>query len=113
MGPSDLSEHVKKEKHDDNQKVSCPRCEKRFTLVDIELHFADCTTRETMFKCTWCPSMFQCDPKLNWRHRFTRTSGPFFVHKKTVHFWGIFKCPECQLEANFAQGPNSIEQKIV
>ena len=98
-----LIEHVERETHDDKQKVTCPRCQRRFMLNDIESHSGDCTTRETFFKCPWCPSMFTCDPKINWRNRFTRSSGPFFVHKKTVHFWGTFRCPECEFEANFAQ----------
>ena len=55
-------------------------------------------------KCNWCSA------------RFSKHSGNagLLHHKKTKHFWGIFKCAQCTFVAHFAgdllnhQGGNSI-----
>ena len=99
----DLIVHAGREEHNDKQKVTCPRCRKLFKLFDMESHFANCKTRETSFKCPWCPSTYTWNPIIKWENRFKSPHGPFGVHKKTVHFWGTFRCPECEFEANFAQ----------
>ena len=79
---SDLIQHVNREGHDEGQKATCPRCQRMFALSDIEDHFADCTARETHFKCPWCPSMFQHDPRHNWSARFTK--GPYIKDVRKI-----------------------------
>ena len=99
----DLIQHVSEEEHNKWQKLKCPRCLRLFKLFDMESHFDDCKTRDISFKCPWCPSIFNWKPIIKWENRFKSPHGPFGVHKKTVHFWGIFRCPECEFEANFAR----------
>ena len=42
-------------------------------------------------KCPWCDQMF------------SKGSGTFSTHRRTKHFWGLFKCPSCNFKANFAK----------
>ena len=42
-------------------------------------------------KCPWCDKVF------------AKVSGTFAQHRKTEHFWGVFRCPSCKYRANFAK----------
>ena len=98
----DLIDHVQKEKHDQNQELGCPKCDKIFRLEKIQSHISECANAQASFKCQWCSQKFFPDPRVKWENRFKIAS--FDVHRKLSHFWGdSFRCPQCEFEANFAQ----------
>ena len=86
----DLVEHMQQEDHIIEPFVNCPNCDLKCPMLDIAAHYEECLMN-TNTKCKWC------------NKRFGGMSGGMDNHRKKVHFWGVFKCPECQIKVNFAQ----------
>ena len=97
--------------------MDCPDCSKKIDWTKIESHYKACVNQG--MKCPWCTK------------KFSGMGGTFNEHRKRVHLWGVFRCPECQYKAHFAkdlvehmlgeehtrdqlvfcyQGPNSIKK---
>ena len=58
-------------------------------MLEIGPHYEECMKPNQ--KCPWCAKIFSA------------TSGGLDIHRKTVHFWGNFKCPTCNAKSHFAQ----------
>ena len=84
----ELIKHMEEEDHMENPYTCCPNCKKEFPMLDVESHYQKCVVDEHT-KCKWC------DEKIS-------AGGMMNKHKKRVHFWGMFKCPQCQMKFNFA-----------
>ena len=84
----ELIDHMEKEDH--KGPVTCPNCKNMISTAEFVSHYKECL-RGKWLKCQWCSKVF------------TSLSGTFFTHRRKVHFWGIFKCPQCDIVKNFAQ----------
>ena len=124
-----LLEHMESKGHRDDPLVYCPCCKIRFDVDEIETHYKKCirmSTDERLemaqkalnseapadtdsndskekendpgekidpdCKKIQCP---YCDQSVGSRPMFYR-------HKKLTHFWGIFKCSQCEHREFFA-----------
>lgn len=125
----DLVHHMQQgAEHEKNQTPNCPACKKEFTVTNIAEHYKRCVVDEVAREkfaaigegmqppkiqniqtkypkvtkhnsskahinvMTYC---FDCERDLNSEATLT-------LHKKFVHFWGVFKCLECTEKFNFA-----------
>ena len=86
----DMVGHIQQEEHGLGGQINCPNCKNKVPVIELVSHYEDCVV-EGFTKCPWCTK------------RFSGTSGGFDIHRKKVHFWGVFKCPECDTVANFAK----------
>ena len=84
----ELIDHMNKEDH--KGPVSCPNCKTMIPMAEFVSHYKQCL-RGKWLKCQWCPKVFRS------------YNGTFFIHRRKVHFWGIFKCPQCDIVKNFAE----------
>ena len=85
----DLMRHIQEVEHMKDLLVNCPDCSKDVQWPQIESHYKSCVT--TGMKCPWCTK------------KFSGMGGTFNEHRKRVHLWGVFRCPECQYKAHFAK----------
>ena len=85
----DLVEHMLGEDHTRDQQVFCYQCKSKHPMLEIGPHYEECMKPNQ--KCPWCAKIFSA------------TSGGLDIHRKTVHFWGNFKCPTCNAKSHFAQ----------
>ena len=85
----DLIKHMEEEEHMENPYACCPNCRQEFPMLDLGAHYEICVV-DKYTKCQWCNEKFSA-------------GGALYKHKKTVHFWGTFKCPQCSGKFNFAR----------
>ena len=60
-------------------------------MQEIASHYEQCVQEESM-KCPWCPKTFSGS-----------SGGTLDQHRKTKHFWGVFRCLTCRFKAHFAK----------
>ena len=77
------------EDHTRDQLVFCYQCKSKHPMMEIGPHYEECMKPNQ--KCPWCAKIFSA------------TSGGLDIHRKTVHFWGNFKCPTCNAKSHFAK----------
>ena len=77
------------EDHTRDQLVFCYQCKSKHPMMEIGPHYEECMKPNQ--KCPWCAK------------NFSATSGGLDIHRKTVHFWGNFKCPTCNAKSHFAK----------
>ena len=89
-----LVDHVKTEEQEENALVKCPECTENFPILELESHYKGCVFQS--LKCPYCDKKFkQSGPKSNESGRNQ--------HMRMVHFWGIFRCIQCNYRVNFAK----------
>ena len=92
----DLTQHMVESDHSDKDTVECCLCKSIVVSQTLIDHYQECAekNRRTV-KCPFCEVEY-------FPYNDTNCSRMVY-HKKSVHFWGKFKCPECQHVAGFAR----------
>ena len=88
------SDHQTIEEEEDEWKMPVKkksRAKRKSAKDQVEKPAPKQQQRSDKVKCTWCPLMF-----------FTN-SIDYYAHKKSKHFWGEFRCCQCEFVADFAK----------
>ena len=86
----DLVFHMQQEEHIEEPYINCPKCKVKHPMLEAGPHYEECVS-EGITKCTWC------------NKKFNGMSGGLDMHRKKIHFWGVFKCAQCKAIVNFAK----------
>ena len=87
---NDLIKHIHGKGQKEDACVACPECKNEFPFLEIQSHYKTC-----VFKTINCPC---CNKQFK-----GADSGSLSLHKKVMHFWGVFRCIQCKYKANFAK----------
>ena len=92
----DLLQHMDESDHENKDYVECPLCKTKESCHTFSAHYQECVRKgKRTLKCPFCDLEYFPNSDSN--------CSRMVYHKKSVHFWGRFKCLECKHVANFAR----------
>lgn len=96
----DLLRHARDEGHLGDGQVSCAKCKERVPAPQIESHYEECLwdTENGSEFCDQVPKHQRCP----FCKAFYRVGVRLDYHMKSEHFWGAFRCTQCEFKADFA-----------
>ena len=104
----ELREHVLQQDHEE-ELVYCPSCCEQFEVGEIEQHYQQCVHEERKLELKEGKVRRRCKtiplPKARrcpYCQKMINSLDSLSVHKKRIHFWGVFRCPKCNESEPFA-----------
>ena len=92
----DLVQHMEESNHENKDFVECSLCKTTVACHTFIAHYEECAKKDKRaVKCPFCDLEYFPNSDSN--------CSRMVYHKKSVHFWGRFKCLECKHVASFAR----------